>query len=387
MSSHHPRPDLARQIADELTGANPLSDAPNGLFLAAPRRTGKTQFLRLDLKPELEQRNCLVLYADLWEDDGLTPMALLAAKIGAVIQANLGAISKFAKNIGLEKISVPAMLTIELSKIGKADGLTLHQALDMLYQATGKRMVLMVDEAQHALTTPEGDSVMRALKSARDQMKTATQANLLLVMAGSHQDKLMRLLDTPSAAFWGSKVRQLAPLGDDYVARTASLVRQQRPEWAAVRQSALVQAFEHFGRRPQFFFNAVTDGLHQATDGARFEQELLAYSQNQRTRDRESFTQDFVQLDAMQQAVLVRMLDEGENFKPFDAPALAFYARHLGGGAQPTTGQVQTALEGLRHQDLRLVWKSLRGEYAPYDQAMLDWHAYLIAAKQWPPVV
>ena len=87
------------------------------------------------------------------------------------------------------------------------------------------------------------------------------------------------------------------------------------------------------------------------------------------------------------------MLDEGNKFKPFDAAALAYYGHYLSTYAQmgeqtdkqPTTGQVQNALEALRKKDARLLWKSLRGEYAPYDQAMLDWHGYLIAAKQWPP--
>lgn len=42
---HYPRTQLAEQLADALQGKDLFSDAPNGLFLAAPRRTGKSTFL------------------------------------------------------------------------------------------------------------------------------------------------------------------------------------------------------------------------------------------------------------------------------------------------------------------------------------------------------
>ena len=42
---HFARAELAAQLANDLQGANPFSDAPNGLFLAAPRREGKSVFL------------------------------------------------------------------------------------------------------------------------------------------------------------------------------------------------------------------------------------------------------------------------------------------------------------------------------------------------------
>ena len=44
------RPDLASSIADGLVGAG-IQDFTSGLFLAAPRRTGKSTFLREDLVP------------------------------------------------------------------------------------------------------------------------------------------------------------------------------------------------------------------------------------------------------------------------------------------------------------------------------------------------
>ena len=46
---YYPRTPLAAALADALQGKAAFSDAPNGLFLAAPRRTGKSTFLQSDL--------------------------------------------------------------------------------------------------------------------------------------------------------------------------------------------------------------------------------------------------------------------------------------------------------------------------------------------------
>ncbi|MDR2260026.1 MAG: hypothetical protein LBE06_03645 [Azoarcus sp.] len=47
--NYFPCPGLARQFADAMQGKTLFSDAPSGLFLAGPRRTGKTTFLWIDL--------------------------------------------------------------------------------------------------------------------------------------------------------------------------------------------------------------------------------------------------------------------------------------------------------------------------------------------------
>ena len=50
----YPRRQLAEQLVQALQGKALLGDAHNGLFLAAPRRTGKSTFLQGDLSPALE---------------------------------------------------------------------------------------------------------------------------------------------------------------------------------------------------------------------------------------------------------------------------------------------------------------------------------------------
>lgn len=71
-----PRPEMASKIADMLS-PDPLFGEISGLFLAAPRRTGKSTFLRRDLKPMLEERGQVVLYVDLWADRSVDPAELM----------------------------------------------------------------------------------------------------------------------------------------------------------------------------------------------------------------------------------------------------------------------------------------------------------------------
>lgn len=67
------RPQVGESIAAMVLEASPTSGYASGLLLAAPRRTGKSTFLREDLRPLLEEKGALVLYADLWEDRQADP--------------------------------------------------------------------------------------------------------------------------------------------------------------------------------------------------------------------------------------------------------------------------------------------------------------------------
>ena len=76
------RTRLAQELVAALRGEALLGDAHNGLFLAAPRRTGKSTFLQGDLGPALEAAGVLVVYVDLWADTRRDPGALIAEVIG-----------------------------------------------------------------------------------------------------------------------------------------------------------------------------------------------------------------------------------------------------------------------------------------------------------------
>lgn len=361
MELHFKRPELAQKLVDELLGKSFLSDAPNGLFLAAPRRTGKSDFLQQDLMPALKNADVFVTYVDLWSHGEVSPTELVAAKLAEDVQKTLGWIAK----------------------VGKTDGMTLHGALSMLKAQTGKRIALIIDEAQHALTSADGETFMMALKSARDQMKEIDGSGLLLIMSGSHRDKLLRLVNTAAAPFWGSEVRPLPNLGAAYALSMAQQLEIELPELNGIDHDNLIDAFQRMGERPQFLLKACAYAKSKAGSAEAFDAALRTYAQGQGERDRTAMTDAYLQLPPLQQAVMQRLLEQGKNYRPYDTEALQLYQSIT--GETVTTGQVQTALNELRDSKARLVWKSLRGNYALYDEGMNDWYAYLKNARQWPP--
>ena len=378
-----PRTALAQELVTALQGKALLGDAHNGLFLAAPRRTGKSTFLQGDLRPALQAAGVVVVYVDLWADARRDPGVLIAEAIARALEPQLGLVARSAKKAGLDKIKLGG-LEVDTSKIGKVDGLTLTEALRLLHDSADKPVALIIDEAQHALTSEAGEAAMTALKSARDQLNQPGVVNLMLVMSGSDRDKLLRLVNTAAAPFYGSQIQRMPTLGSDFIAHIAALIEAQRPELKPVDQTRLQQAFEVFGWRPQFFMAALGQVLSPLAElTGRFEPALLAAAQQQQAQDQAQIESDFLGLKPTEQAVLWRMLTQGPRFRPYDAEALRFYRDKT--GHPVSVAQAQKALEGLRQRMPALVWKSARGEYALEDAAMHRWFQTLTDAGQWPP--
>ncbi|MDR2837269.1 MAG: ATP-binding protein [Azonexus sp.] len=382
---HFQRVALAQELATAIQGKNLFGDAHNGLFLAAPRRTGKSTFLTEDLKPELERQGLIVVYVDLWTHKRRDPGELIANVIGKALQSHLGWLAKTAQATGLESVNIAGALKIDTSKIGRIDGATLVEALRTLRESAGKPVVLIIDEAQHALTSEAGEDAMTALKSARDQMNAPGKVNLMLVMSGSDRDKLLRLVNNNSAPFYGSQIQRMPELGDDFIAYVADLMEQQQPGLRPVNKAVLSHAFERFGHRPQFFLAALTEALSPfAAIEGRFESAVAAIAEQRLRDDQAQMESDYLGLNPLERAVLWRMLEKEQRFRPYDADALAFYQQKTAG--KVSAQKAQTALESLRQHNPPLVWKSARSEYAVDDAAMHRWYRERVEAKTWPPV-
>lgn len=380
-----PRAELAQQLVTALMGQTLFGDAHNGVFLSAPRRTGKSTFLQSDLQPALEAAGVVVVYTDLWGDTGRDPAMVIADAIGRALQPQLGVVARTARKSGLDKLSLGGWLQVDTSRIGRLDGLTLVDALRALHETAGKPVALIIDEAQHALTSERGEAAMTSLKSARDQLNRRDAVNLMLVMSGSDRDKLMRLVHSNAAPFFGSQVQRMPPLGADFIAHVASLIEAQRPSLAPVDQVVLQRAFEAIGHRPQLFMATLGEVLSPLSGiEGRFEDALLSAAGELERKDAIQMESDFLGLKPIEQVVLWRMLEQGSRFRPFDSEALRFYSELL---AQPVSvGNAQRALEALRLHSPALVWKSARGEYAVQDSAMHRWYEERRRAGEWPPV-
>jgi hypothetical protein len=387
---HFPRTALAGEIAESLQGRQLFGDAPNGLFLAAPRRTGKSTFLQRDLQPELERRGVVVVYVDLWADQRRDPGDLIADAISRTVTGELGFVARLAKNAGVENVNLAGWLKVDTTRIGKPDGPTLTDALRMLCEMSKKPVALIVDEAQHALISEAGENAMTALKAARDALNAPGDVKLLLVMSGSDRDKLLRLVNTNGAPFFGSQAQRMPELGRDFVNFVVDLIERDRPELRPVDAAVLADSFQLFGSRPQFFAAALGDALSPLNDNeVRFEGRVLAAAQQRMRDDEAQMESEFQSLRPIEQAVLWRLLEQGNRFRPYDAEALRFYREKVaavqGGPATRVSAQhAQNALEAIRSRTPALVWKSARGEYAVDDAMMHKWYEARVRAGSWP---
>lgn len=125
------------------------------------------------------------------------------------------------------------------------------------------------------LFSDAGEAAMASLKSARDQLNAPGQVNLMLVMSGSDRDKLLRLVNTNGAPFYGSQIHRLSELDAGFVDFIAQRIEQQRPGLIPVDRTTLNEVFRLFGHRPQFFVNAVGEALNPLADPSqRFERRV-----------------------------------------------------------------------------------------------------------------
>jgi len=226
---------------------------------------------------------------------------------------------------------------------------------------------------------------MSALKSARDQLNRPGEVNLMLVMSGSDRDKLLRLVNTNGAPFYGSQISRMPPLGPDFIDHVSRLITAQRPDLAPVDTPTLLQAFERFGHRPQFFMEALGQALSPLSglQGVRFEQAVLEAARRRQEDDEAQMESEYLALRPLEQAVLWRLLEQGSRFRPYDGEALRFYRDRV--PSKVTPQMAQRALESLRERTPALVWKSARGEYAVDDAAMHRWFEQRVGAGRWPP--
>lgn len=382
---HFARTALAQELVIALSGRSVLGDAHNGLFLAAPRRTGKSTFLQRDLQPALEKQGVVVVYVDLWADQKRDPGELIADGIARAIDSRQGIVAKLAKKSGLDSVTIAGTFKIDTTKIGKTNGVTLTDALRTLHHIAKNPIALIIDEAQHALTSAEGENAMTALKSARDQLNSPGRVNLMLVMSGSDRDKLLRLVNTNSAPFFGSDIKTMPTLGDDFVDHLATVIEDQRKELVPIDRRRLIDAFSLFGKRPQFFMNAIDRALSPLSSSTAlpFEDRLLHEAAEHLAEQEDQMESDYLALKPLERAVVWRVLEKGAKFKPYDAGALAFYRSKTRKVVTPA--QAQAVLEKLRQRSPAFMWKSERGEYALDDAAMHRWYERRVKAGTWPP--
>ncbi len=356
----------------------------SGLFLAAPRRTGKSTFVRQDLMPALRRRDIDVLYIDLWADKTQDPAVLLSDAIRAELKKENGAMAKLAARAGLAKFTVGALgtgMSFDLSQAGLSTHATLTDALSALASANGRRIVIVIDEAQHALTSEAGSNALFALKAARDALNLAGNG-LQIIGTGSNRDKLSLLVQQREQAFFGADLVNFPPLDQAYC------------EWLCSRQSLpldphrVYQLFQEAGSRPEMIAPVLRSlRLEPPTAGQDVNQVFALRVRQRIVAWRQGFLTDFAQLPPLQQALLREiavdtLLDEsvkrdglfGESMKARLKRRMETEGQDTGSLTKEdgsAASAIQNALDSLREKNF--LWRARRGAYWPEDDQHVRW--------------
>ncbi|AJA11908.1 hypothetical protein PRJ_1816 [Pseudomonas sp. XWY-1] len=373
------RNQLANALAQDLAGES-LVDYSSGMFLAAPRRTGKSTFLNNDFIPECVQRGWLPVYVDLWSDRDAAPAQLISGAIGTALARFEGALARTAKKAGIDKINLLRTLSWDFTRPQLPAGTTLAQALAVLHQVSGQLVVLIIDEAQHALNSEDGLNAMFALKAARDHLNRGDRPDgLRLVFTGSSRDKLANLVLKSKQPFFGASITPFPLLGREYVEFITALWNRRLADSNQFKVEDLAYAFELVGRRPEMLNKLLAEVSVGLGEAGNLGELLRNGALNHQAGVWSDYESAWNELTPLQQAVLEVMAERTlgrQPFSPFTEQTLVEVSRKLEQAqavANVNTANVQKALDALR--DKELVWKANRGEYALEDTSMAEWLA------------
>lgn len=367
------RPDLAQKLARQILAVSVGSAHGSGVFLAAPRRTGKSTFLREDLRPVFEASDAIVVYADLWANPTADPGSVIVSAIRAALASTDGVLLRLAKGAGLSKLSIAGAMNFDLGRVGLGAEVSLTEALAALSDETAKMIVLIIDEAQHATTSDSGVAALFSLKAARDELNSSQHHGLRIVCTGSNRDKLAMLRNSRDQAFFGAPMVNFPTLGPDFIDWFCQYVELPFKLDPAQVWPLFVEA----GHRPEL--------LGSAADVFRFDFEIDAAAgpdkfaaEVRRLAEEMNAVQRKVihSLTPIQIAVLRVMAASGNDYAPFEAATMGKYrdAMQVAGLAAEDTRAdvpaVQQALIAL--QEKKLVWRAARGVYAVEEQGVID---------------
>jgi len=373
---HYARSDLAREIANELlesNGAIPSTklvvNPGSGTFLSAQRRTGKSTFMRKDLIPELESRKMPVIYVDLWANRELDPALLIQEAIRVELRKQESLIANLARKAGLQKLSIGGVFTFDISQIGRE--VTIAATLtEFVEKHPAKRLVIIIDEAQHALTSDEGQASMYALKAARDALNIGQNVpRLLLVCTGSSRSKLGTLVTGKNSPFYGSRLRDFPPLDKGFTHSLNDRLKSLQPSLNGLSEDTVFAAFKILGYRPEELINTLGELAFQRGEEEDVNPLLLSMALERHEEFLKELDQQFHSLNPLQQIILRRIVAMGDVFSAYDSETMKYYEHQL--GQEITVASIQNALDSLVEKDI--VWRPKRGGYFIDDPLWNDW--------------
>lgn len=293
------RPKLALDMAKLLLRPSSLDTRfRSGLFISGPRQTGKSTFLIQDVIPTLEAAGAIVIYVDLWRDEGKTPAEKLLRSVqkkltdlqGKDPRSFVAKAADLLHKIGLSSVEVEAAiepsvhlakarirgkikLDFETSTVGEG-GESISDALLEVSKKTGREIVLIVDEVQDMMQDGRELGLMKELKATRDaiNIQHGEHGYFLFVGNGSNRSMVHEMTAQRRSPFYGAQNLPFPTLGKDYVKHALAFERHQNAKALLPSESAAHTGMRVLGNKPSLFQEALrilqrskeADGSHDA---------------------------------------------------------------------------------------------------------------------------
>lgn len=362
---HCPRPELAQAYLAQL-GAGVITS--NSIF--APRRTGKTVFLRQDLTPAAQAAGYRVAYVDLWQTTVSPALAIVRGLEEALEPRNLREraaaklrepIKKMKMKGSVGELRGEAELEFADAKSATAElGLRMDELVGKL--ASKHLLLLLVDEAQELARTEANEDVAKSLRTAL----TKHRDRVRVVYTGSSRSRLSHMFSDPQAPLYapGLGIVDFPLLGRDLVEFAAAKFKAATGSTRVLDVDAGVLVLDRMQHRPEPFLKAVMHLL--ASPGLTLGQAAEAVVKAAAEQD--DYEGTWRSLTELQREVL--RLSLASDFKPFARATAHAIAAKLGLKRLPLS-TLQSALRTL--DDSNLLSKSPRGPYEFDDHLFKRW--------------
>lgn len=201
------RTQLAKKMAKQLLKPSAVDlGLRSGLFMFGPQGTGKTTFLLNDLAPALEEGGALVVYISLCS----SPQRSFKDVVEEAIRDAL---------CDWESESLGSEVDVVIRDMRISEDATIAEVVKRQVDRSKADVALIIDEAQEATLTLDGQQTLLALKAARDAINTrsVTPGYFLLIGVCSNQAASIEMTSDHNHAFFGAVSMTYPFLERDYV--------------------------------------------------------------------------------------------------------------------------------------------------------------------------
>jgi len=343
----------------------------NRLVLFAPRRMGKTEFLTHDLMPLALEKKMIPIYINLWENpnepqeaviNGLT--LTLKALTGQTFKLLKGAIVGIAYTLKTKFDLFGADFSAGINKpdhpkATPSNNLTLISKLfaQLVTEAKGKKIVLIIDEIQHLTTSTQYTSLTFNLRTNLDTHKQ----HISTILTGSTRSGLRKLFSNQKAAFYGpGDTLEFPNMGKEFVRHITRAFNKATK--LTLSEYSANKIFKKLDCNPDYFRNIIRVMLIQKTDKIdtiyRDVISLMA-----KTNEYQSLLNKLRPIDIRIIPLLL------ENKKVYSEKILNKLSKQL--GKKITSGIVQASIRKL--EMLNVITKNNYGDYIMETPGLIEW--------------